>query len=843
MQLTDPEDNATKWTYDGLNQVTKETNAWLKDRTYAYDAAGNLLQETDRNGKVRFYKYDNLHRRTQELWQQGSSITQTISFAYDAASQLVSAGDSAAKYLFQYDTLGRQTESAATITGLGSTVTLNSTFDKDGLRKKLTGRIGTVDDLRVDYSYDPYRRLQSIEQKSQPGGAAVNFVNVQMGLNVTDQLTLIIRSASNMPDGSNRFTVGTSSLAYDGAGRLSDVTHKKGIGTSTITVADYDWTYDQANRVKTFTSLKDGKATYTYDARGQETHVAYTTTASGQTVPLPENYGYDDNGNRASGAGQFILTGLDNRTTSDNYYTYEYDHEGNRTRRADIGAGWEENTWDNRQRLVKVVEKSANGTVLKTVDYTYDVFDRKIVKNVTPAAGIQTRDYWIYDGNQPVLEFHDENSAAYTAPRLSHRYLWGAAVDQLLTDEQIPNCAPNTSCLSNQTYWALTDNLGSVRDVQDNSGTIRQHVAYDSFGNRVVELDYDGSGALLSSPSATDVDVLFGYTGRDWDSDTSLQYNRARWYDPRLGRWLSVDPIGFSAGDPNLYRYVQNSPTNATDPTGLEKRHVFGQSRWELQEETAYAYEERIRRSGPLGAGFYTLGMELHQMGNVMWTAWDSDVIDWRAERLLQKSRNCGVQDPGAGQLTWEFTKDYVIPVDPAADAFVGFDRLEQRTIEGDELVQRRVLGISQMAGVAAVGAGGVTRVASGVGSRTIPSGISASQRFAHNNLTTPSGGILRRGATLYRVHGGAADEHGLSWSTVCPTTVPNYRAAAGLFPGNSGQSVTAGVLLDTEGVLVKPPMPGPTTPPGAIMVPEIIVPHPALQIKPITTFDVTPPF
>lgn len=43
-------------------------------------------------------------------------------------------------------------------------------------------------------------------------------------------------------------------------------------------------------------------------------------------------------------------------------------------------------------------------------------------------------------------------------------------------------------------------------------------------------------------------------------------------YDPRVGRFLSEDPIGFGAGDANLYRYVFNSPTNATDPSGLDTR-------------------------------------------------------------------------------------------------------------------------------------------------------------------------------------------------------------------------------------------------------------------------------
>src|SRR5688572_8020645 len=41
-------------------------------------------------------------------------------------------------------------------------------------------------------------------------------------------------------------------------------------------------------------------------------------------------------------------------------------------------------------------------------------------------------------------------------------------------------------------------------------------------------------------------------------------------YDPTIGRWITRDPIGFEAADPNLYRYVHNSPTNTTDPSGLQ---------------------------------------------------------------------------------------------------------------------------------------------------------------------------------------------------------------------------------------------------------------------------------
>jgi RHS repeat-associated protein len=92
--------------------------------------------------------------------------------------------------------------------------------------------------------------------------------------------------------------------------------------------------------------------------------------------------------------------------------------------------------------------------------------------------------------------------------------------------------------------WYLTDREASVRDIADNTGTVRDH------------LDYDGFGNILTETNSAFGDV-YKYTGREFDSETGLQYNRARYYDPRVGRWTSQDPIRFSAGDSNLYRALR----------------------------------------------------------------------------------------------------------------------------------------------------------------------------------------------------------------------------------------------------------------------------------------------
>jgi RHS repeat-associated protein len=49
------------------------------------------------------------------------------------------------------------------------------------------------------------------------------------------------------------------------------------------------------------------------------------------------------------------------------------------------------------------------------------------------------------------------------------------------------------------------------------------------------------------------------FTGREYDPETGLYYYRARYYDPKIGRFVSQDPIGFLGGN-NFYAYVENNP-------------------------------------------------------------------------------------------------------------------------------------------------------------------------------------------------------------------------------------------------------------------------------------------
>ncbi|MFM6603607.1 MAG: RHS repeat domain-containing protein, partial [Dolichospermum sp.] len=130
-------------------------------------------------------------------------------------------------------------------------------------------------------------------------------------------------------------------------------------------------------------------------------------------------------------------------------------------------------------------------------------------------------------------------------PVLDTRYLHGAGVDQVLAQESAGNVE-----------WHLTDHLGTIRDLVNNSGAVVNHFVYDSFGQVISE----------SNPV---FDTRYLFTGREFDQEIGLYYYRARYYDASTGRFLSEDPIAFNGGDANLYRYVMNDPVAKTDSTGL----------------------------------------------------------------------------------------------------------------------------------------------------------------------------------------------------------------------------------------------------------------------------------
>ena len=401
------------------------------------------------------------------------------------------------------------------------------------------------------YAYDYLNRMTQVTQAGQTGGNAVAEKRVDFSYDAEDksQFTSIDRYA----DLAGTELVATSTYGYDNADRLTSLDHVDGTSTS---LAGYGLSYDAGNRLTGFTvagySAED--ATYSYDDTDQLTGADRSGTSSDET------YSYDENGNRTLTG---YSTGDTNQLLSDGTFNYTYDDEGNRTSKTNISTGEvTEYAWDYRNRLTSITTKDSLGVVTKQVDYTYDIFNRRIAKSIDAdgaGSGTATEEIYIYDG------LRDERDGAGDhillafdgSGDLTDRYLYGPNVDQILAGEEV-----TSTSAAGDVLWPLTDHLGTVRDLATyddatDTTTIANHIAYDAYGR------------TLSETNAA-VDFLFGFTGRERDAESDLQYNRARYYDAATGRWVSQDPIGFTAGDANLYRYVGNGPALAVDPAGTQ---------------------------------------------------------------------------------------------------------------------------------------------------------------------------------------------------------------------------------------------------------------------------------
>ncbi len=252
------------------------------------------------------------------------------------------------------------------------------------------------------------------------------------------------------------------------------------------------------------------------------------------------NYSYDANGNRNSTG---YTTGTGNQTTNDGTWTYTYDNAGNLTKKSK-GASLE--TWnysyDQHNHLVTVEKHATDGGTLQLkVQYKYDALGNRIERTEDSDGNgtVDVTQRFGYDGANVWADLDGSNG-------LTYRRLFGPGIDSPVA----------RITAAGTVVWYLLDYQNSVIGMVDSTGTSLGSITYDGFGN------------ILTNTTGVNGD-RYGFTSREWDSSVSLQYNRRRYYDPNLSKWTSADPMGFDAGDANLYRYVGNGPTNGVDPRGM----------------------------------------------------------------------------------------------------------------------------------------------------------------------------------------------------------------------------------------------------------------------------------
>jgi RHS repeat-associated protein len=209
--------------------------------------------------------------------------------------------------------------------------------------------------------------------------------------------------------------------------------------------------------------------------------------------------------------------------------SYEYDSNGN-TKKKTIGTDISEYQYDAENKLIQAKH---NGGLL--AEYEYDP-DGNRLKKATP---MDTTNYLV-DPNQAlaqVIEEYENGGSLLVA------YLYG--------DDLIKQTRSST-----KNYFHY-DGLGSTRALTDNLGQLTDTYIFSAFGE------------LLAGTGITENNYLF--TGEQFDPNLGFYYLRARFYNPAIGRFLTVDPFPGSIYDPpslHKYPYCGVDPVNSVDPSG-----------------------------------------------------------------------------------------------------------------------------------------------------------------------------------------------------------------------------------------------------------------------------------
>jgi len=573
--VTDALNHTTTFTYDSGSRLTQITYPDTTTASFTYDYRGRRITATDQNGKTTTYAYDAADRLT-SVTDAASNVTQ---YAYDTEDNLLTITDANNHSTnFTYDAFGRVTQ-----TNFPSSYSETYAYDADNNLTSKTDRNGNTiqyvydalnrltqknypDSTSVEYTYDLVGKILSVNDPTGTYGFAYDNMgrligtatqySFLTGTNLTNSYTYDAdsnRTGYTAPDGStNSYTydtlnrlstlanswAGSFGFSYDALSRRTQMTRPNGVSTS--------YSYDNLSRLLSVLHQLSGStidgAVYTMDSAGNRTskadELANVTTNYGydsiyellqatQGSTTTESYSYDPVGNRLSSLGvpSYTVNSSNELTTTSNT-GYAYDYNGNITAKTD-STGTTNYTWDYENRLTQVTLPGQGGTVT----FKYDPFDRRIEK-ISPT----TTSIFAYDGDN-LVETVDSSGGVVA------RYMQQQNIDEPLAMQR-----------GSATSYYEQDGLGSVTSLTNAAGTLAQSYAYDSFGNTT-----NSSGSLTN---------FFRYTGREFDTETSLYFYRARYDDPSVGRFISEDPFKEVVRGLNFYAYVRNDPVGYTDPSG-----------------------------------------------------------------------------------------------------------------------------------------------------------------------------------------------------------------------------------------------------------------------------------
>jgi len=251
-----------------------------------------------------------------------------------------------------------------------------------------------------------------------------------------------------------------------------------------------------------------------------------------------ETLTYDPNDNRLTdGSGAKTYSPNTDRIVAENGQTFTLDAAGNITQARGYTL-----IWNQRAGQIKTVSQGA--TLLAT--YTYDYQGRRSRKTTTAAApqGAGTVIYTYDRYDRLKGEFDGAGNPLRT-------YVWRDDVPVSI----ILHGTPET------VLYLETDHLNTPIAARDQTGKVVWKWESDAFGTTLPNEDPDGDTQKVT--------INLRFPGMYADVESGLFNNHHRYYDPKLGREMSPDPIGLASGR-NPFVYANNNPLSYTDPDGLQ---------------------------------------------------------------------------------------------------------------------------------------------------------------------------------------------------------------------------------------------------------------------------------
>jgi RHS repeat-associated protein len=534
--------------YDALGRKTSQTDPDSGKTTATYDPNGNLLESVDARGSAGtvFAGYDGLNR---PLWRNStnSSSGAWVTYTYDSTANgnqgvgeltgetFSGSGGLSSAYAYTYDARGQQVGETVTVNGTNYPV--QATYNDDGQVISHTYPTGEV----VTSGYSSTGWLSGLT-------TSLNSVNTTLANN----------------------------LSYSGlAGAAGHITAMS-VGSTYNYAASFDtgMRLTSASLTNSSTSALLYQTQPAYDAVNNV--VSVQTSVSGQTDT--QQFCYDDlyrltwagtNGTPPC-SGTAITAGT--LTSAQYQQSDSYDVDGRLT----SGPGGSYTYGDNSH-------PHAVTSTSKGYSAAYDAAGNMTCRALTTAttcSGTPTAQQLGYDAEGRLSSWQNQP----TSPAQAANYLYDGSGNRVAMQSTVNGTTTLTAYIGSieevQTTGSTTQTttyytVGGERIAANVNGTF-YYFGYDALGSQVVVLNSSGSvsGAQLYGPygssrySTGTLPTSIGFTGQLNDSVTGLDYYIARYYDPAVGVFLSVDSLQGNAQGMNPYAYVAGNPETETDPTG-----------------------------------------------------------------------------------------------------------------------------------------------------------------------------------------------------------------------------------------------------------------------------------